>query len=91
MAGYEPRPTDISVFKEREKKNERGPDWKGQALVVIPDGAKPGDVVKMEVAFWVKGQNGTMLAGSIKENTRQPSQEREAPRRDSYDERDSPW
>jgi len=66
MAGYEARPGDLTIYKEREKKNDKAPDWKGSALVVIPDGAKPGDVVKMEVAVWAKGQYGTMLGGQIK-------------------------
>ena len=66
MAGYEARPGDLTIYKEREKKNEKGPDWKGSALVVIPEGAKPGDVVKMEVAVWNKGNYGTMLGGQIK-------------------------
>ncbi len=66
MAGFEPRPNDATIYKERDKKNEKGPDWKGSALVVIPEGARPGDVVKMDLAFWAKGQYGTMLAGNIK-------------------------
>lgn len=59
---YEQRPGDIAIFKETEKKNEKGPDWKG--TMIVPDDAKPGD--KLEVAFWAKGGRGTMLAGSAK-------------------------
>lgn len=59
---YEQKPGDISVFKETDKKNERAPDWKGS--MIVPDDAKPGD--KLEVAFWAKGDRGTMLAGSVK-------------------------
>lgn len=59
---YEQKPGDIAVFKEKEKRNDRAPDWRG--TVVVPEGAKPGD--KLEVAFWAKGDNGTMLAGSVK-------------------------
>lgn len=59
---YEQKPGDIAVFRETDKRNERGPDWRG--TMVIPDGAKPGD--KMEVAMWEKGDRGTMLAGSVK-------------------------
>lgn len=66
MAGYEARPGDLTIYKEKDKKNDKAPDWKGSALVVIPDGAKPGDVVKMEVAVWAKGNYGTMLGGQIK-------------------------
>jgi hypothetical protein len=54
---YEKRDGDIAVFMERDKKNEKAPDWKGEALI---------DGVTYEVAFWPKGSNGTMLAGSIK-------------------------
>lgn len=59
---YEQRPGDIAIFKETDKKNEKGPDWKG--TMIVPDDAKPGD--KLEVAFWAKGDRGTMLAGSAK-------------------------
>jgi hypothetical protein len=65
MAGYEARPGDLTIYKEKDKKNDKAPNWKGSALVVIPDGAKPGDVVKMDVAVWAKGQYGTMLGGKI--------------------------
>lgn len=59
---YEQKPGDISIFAETDKRNDRAPDWKGS--MVVPDGAKPGD--KMEVAMWIKGDRGTMLAGSVK-------------------------
>lgn len=59
---YEQKPGDIAVFRETDKRNERGPDWRG--TMIIPDGAKPGD--KMEVAMWEKGDRGTMIAGSVK-------------------------
>jgi len=54
---YEKKDGDIAVFAERDKKNERAPDWKGDALI---------DGVTYEVALWAKGSNGTMLAGQIK-------------------------
>jgi hypothetical protein len=54
---YEQREGDIAIFQEREKKNPKGPDWKGTALI---------NGQKMEVALWMKGDKGTMLAGSIK-------------------------
>lgn len=60
--GYEQRSGDIAVFRETDKKNEKAPDWKG--TMIVPDDAKPGD--KLEVAFWAKGDKGTMLAGSVK-------------------------
>jgi hypothetical protein len=59
---YEQKPGDIAVFKEKEKRNDRAPDWRGN--MIVPEGAKPGD--KLEVAFWIKGDSGTMLAGSVK-------------------------
>lgn len=59
---YQQKPGDISVFQETEKRNDRAPDWKGS--MIVPDGAKPGD--KLEVAFWAKGDRGTMLAGQVK-------------------------
>lgn len=65
---YQKRENDISVFKETDKKNEKAPDWKGDALI---------NGVVYEVAFWAKGDRGTMLAGSIK-----PKQERQKPRDD---------
>jgi hypothetical protein len=56
--GYEQRAGDISVFMERDKKNPKGPDWKGTYT--------DDNGVKWEVALWAKGGNGTMLAGSVK-------------------------
>jgi hypothetical protein len=61
---YEQRAGDISVFMERDKKNPKGPDWKGSYT--------DDNGVKWEVALWAKGSNGTMLAGSIK-----PARERQ--------------
>jgi len=61
MAGYQQKPGDIAVFMERDKRNDRAPDWKG--TLVIPDNVKPGD--KLEVALWAKGSAGTMLAGAV--------------------------
>lgn len=59
---YEQKPGDISIFAETDKRNDRAPDWKGS--MIVPEGAKPGD--KLEVAMWIKGDRGTMLAGSAK-------------------------
>lgn len=67
MAGYEPRPGDVTLYKEKDKKSDKAPDWKGFALVTIPDNAKPGDTVRMEIAVWNKGNYGTMLGGKISE------------------------
>lgn len=51
---YEKRDGDIAVFKEKEKRNDKAPDWKGTALL---------DGVEYQVAFWQK--SATMLAGKI--------------------------
>ena len=45
---YEQRDGDIAIFAERDKKNDKAPDWKGTAII---------DGVKYEVAFWSKGNN----------------------------------
>jgi hypothetical protein len=76
---YEQKPGDIAVFKEKEKRNDRAPDWRGN--LIVPEGAKPGDT--LEVAFWAKGDNGTMLAGSVKF----PNQRDAGPDRDAAVER----
>jgi hypothetical protein len=60
---YEQRPGDLSIFAETDKRNDKAPDWRG--TMIVPDDAKPGD--KLEVALWVKGGRGTMLAGSVKQ------------------------
>lgn len=57
---YQQKPGDISIFAEKEKRNDRAPDWKGS--MIVPEGAKPGD--KLEVAVWAKSD--TMLAGQVK-------------------------
>jgi hypothetical protein len=59
---YEKRDGDIAVFKERNKTNERGPDWSGDALI---------DGVTYRVAFWQKST--TMLSGKIEVSKKQPT------------------
>lgn len=54
---YEPKDGDIAIFKEKDKKNPKGPDWRGRALI---------DGKEKEIALWIKGDSGTMLAGQIK-------------------------
>lgn len=53
---YEQKEGDIAIFKVKSKKNERGPDWTGKALI---------DGVEKEISIWQK--TDTMLAGSIKD------------------------
>lgn len=84
---YEQRSGDIAIFRETDKKNDKAPDWKG--TMVVPEGARPGD--KLEVALWVKGDKGTMLAGSVKfPNQRNAGPANEAPTRREPDF-DSPF
>ncbi len=40
MAGYEARPGDLTIYKEREKKNEKAPDWKTHTQLA----GKPGGI-----------------------------------------------
>jgi hypothetical protein len=75
MSGYEARPGDVTLYKERDKKSDKAPDWKGFALVTVPDTAKPGDTVRMEIAVWNKGQYGTMLGGKISEPRKRDGQD----------------
>lgn len=53
---YQQKDGDIAVFVVKEKKNERGPDWTGTAMI---------DGKEMQVSFWQKSP--TMLAGQIKD------------------------
>jgi hypothetical protein len=66
---YEKRDGDIAVFKEKEKRNEKAPDWKGTALL---------DGIEYQVAFWQKSP--TMLAGKI-EIARKKQDDAATPRR----------
>lgn len=54
---YEQKDGDIVIFKVKEKKTDKGPDWTGKALI---------DGKEKDVSFWIKGTNGTMLAGTVK-------------------------
>ena len=56
---YQQKPGDIAVFREKQKKSEKAPDWRGS--LIVPDGVGPGD--KLDVAFWQK--TDTMLAGNV--------------------------
>ena len=53
---YQQKEGDIAVFTVKEKKNEKGPDWTGTALI---------NGKEMQVSFWQKSP--TMLAGQIKD------------------------
>ena len=67
---YEQKPGDIAIFQERDKRNDKAPDWKGTLLT--PDGQK------LQVALWRKSD--TMLAGRVEQPRRNddanPRQER---------------
>jgi len=56
MSTYEQRDGDIAVFAVKEKKNPKGPDFTGRALI---------DGVEKDVSLWWKSE--TMLAGQVKE------------------------
>lgn len=62
MSGYEPRPGDVTIYKERDKKSDKAPDWKG--YLILPEDFKAGD--KLELSLWAKGSYGTMLGGKVK-------------------------
>lgn len=66
---YQQKPGDISVFKAKDKRSDRAPDWTGS--LIVPEGVRPGD--KLDVALWTK--NDGFLAGSIKPAREQQRQE----------------
>lgn len=70
MSQYERRDGDVVVYKEREKRNERGPDWTGTILL---------GGVEYRISLWEKGGRGTMLTGKVEEPRNQQS--RQAPQR----------
>lgn len=59
---YEQRNGDLAIFKVKEKKSDKGPDWTGKALI---------DGVEKDVSLWIKSD--TMLTGQIKDKWK-PSQ-----------------
>lgn len=62
MSNYERRDGDAVVYKEREKRNERGPDWTGTILL---------GGVEYRISLWEKGGRGTMLTGKVEESRNQ--------------------
>ena len=52
---YEQKEGDLAIFLVKEKKNPKGPDWTGKALI---------DGKEKDVSLWIKSD--TMLAGSVK-------------------------
>lgn len=74
MSQYERRDGDAVLYLERNKKNERGPDWTGTVLL---------NGIEYRLSMWSKGNNGTMLAGKIEESRNQQS--RPAPQRGGDD------
>lgn len=59
---YQQKEGDIAIFRIKEKKNERGPDWTGKALI---------NGEEKEISLWSK--NATMLAGTIRVPRRKDS------------------
>ncbi len=66
MSQYERRDGDVVVYKEREKRNERGPDWTGTILL---------GGVEYRISLWEKGGRGTMLTGKVEESRNQQSRQ----------------
>ena len=66
MSQYERRDGDAVLYLERNKKNERGPDWTGTVLL---------NGIEYRLSMWSKGNNGTMLAGKIEESRNQQSRQ----------------
>lgn len=53
---YQQKEGDIVVFEVKDKKNPKGPDWTGKALI---------NGVEKQVSLWIKSD--TMLAGQIRD------------------------
>lgn len=69
---YERKDGDAVLYKERDKRNDKAPDWTGTVLI---------EGVEYRLAMWQK--SGTMLAGVCKVDDRQQS--RQAPQRGGDD------
>lgn len=69
---YERKDGDAVLYKERNKRNDKAPDWTGTVLI---------EGVEYRLAMWQK--SGTMLAGVCKVDDRQQS--RQAPQRSGDD------
>ena len=54
---YQQKPGDLAIFREKDKRNDKAPDWKG--TMITPSGEK------LAVALWIKSD--TMLAGKVEE------------------------
>ncbi|MDO9334960.1 MAG: hypothetical protein Q7T61_01035 [Caulobacter sp.] len=72
---YEKKPGDIAIFKEKNKTNDRAPDWKGD--LITPSGEK------LQIALWLKSD--TMLAGKV-----EPPRQREERQQEVSPPRDQP-
>jgi hypothetical protein len=54
---YEPKEGDISIFKNKEKKQEKSPDYWGKLRLNGED---------CKVALWVReGKNGKFMSGTV--------------------------
>lgn len=49
------------LFPNDKEGNEKRPDYTGNADIQIPDGAKPGQVIKFRLSGWVKEYSGGKL------------------------------
>ena len=72
MSTYEPKPGDVSAFRNDKKGNEKAPDFKGY-LVAHRD-VKAGE--KIELALWERRgkQGGFFYSGKVSDP--RPKQER---------------
>jgi len=54
---YEKKEGDITIFKNKEKKNEKSPDYWGKLYLNSED---------LKVALWVRdGKNGKFMSGTV--------------------------
>ena len=64
---FENRPGQGALFKNRDRKNDRAPNLKGDALLQL----ETGELVEVEVAAWTKESEkaGRWLSLSVKPKT----------------------
>ena len=66
---YEHNPGNGSLFKNKNIKTEKSPQYTGSAKIVVPPMPNGGEL-KLDLAGWVKeGQNGRFISLSLKEDT----------------------
>ena len=69
---YEHNPGNGSLFKNKNKKTEKSPQYTGGGVIVVPPMPNGGEL-KVDLAGWVKeGPNGKFISLSLKEDTYSP-------------------